>query len=185
MKINVNDLKPGMVIDYNGQNFKIVSTEHMKMGRQSGFLQAKMKNLNSGSTISKRFNGGEKVEKCHYQEVHSNLSYKDGDMLVVLDEETWEEERIHSENAQGLEWLIEGEKVILIKLDGKIISISPPNHVIRNVLEAPPAVKGNTATGATKEILLEGNIKVQAPLFVNAGDKIKVDTEKYSYIERA
>mgnify|MGYP003301159231 CR=1 FL=1 len=60
MKINVNDLKPGMVIDYRGQYFKIVSTEHMKMGRQSGFLQAKMKNLNSGSTISNRFNGGEK-----------------------------------------------------------------------------------------------------------------------------
>jgi len=185
MKINVNDLKPGMVIDYKGQNLKIISTEHMKMGRQSGFLQAKMKNLSSGATISKRFNGGEKVEKCHYQEVQSNLSYKDGDMLVVLDEETWEEERVHSENAQGLDWLLEGEKVILIKLDGKIISISPPAHVVRKVIEAPPAVKGNTATGATKEIFLEGNVKVQAPLFVNAGDKIKVDTEKYSYIERA
>ena len=83
MKINVNDLKPGMVIDYKGQNLKIISTEHMKMGRQSGFLQAKMKNLTSGTTISKRFNGGEKVEKCHYQEVQSNLSYKDGDMLVL------------------------------------------------------------------------------------------------------
>ncbi len=74
---------------------------------------------------------------------------------------------------------------MLIKLDGKIISISPPNHVVREVLEAPPAVKGNTATGATKEVVLEGDVKVQAPLFINAGDRIKVDTEKYSYIERA
>ena len=68
---------------------------------------------------------------------------------------------------------------------GKIISVSPPSHVIREVLAAPPAVKGNTATGATKEVTLKGNIKVQAPLFINAGDRIKVDTEKYSYIERA
>ena len=185
MKINVNDLKPGMVIDYRGQYFKIVSTEHMKMGRQSGFLQAKMKNLNSGSTISNRFNGGEKVEKCHYQELESNLSYKDGEMFVFMDEETWEEERIHSDHADRIEWLVEGEKAVLIKLDGKIISVSPPSHVIREVLEAPPAVKGNTATGATKEVTLKGNIKVQAPLFINAGDRIKGDTEKYSYIERA
>ena len=184
-KINVNDLRPGMVFKDKRVHYRILSTEHTKMGRQSAFLQAKIRRLDTGSTTIRRFNGGEKVERSHFEQVPVLLLFRQGDLYTVMDETTFDQVEIHRDRVSEEGWLLENERAILTRLDGMAIALSPPPHVVREVVEAPLAVKGNTATGATKAVVLEGGVTVRAPLFIRPGERIKVDTQEGVYVERA
>ncbi|MBC8514260.1 elongation factor P [bacterium] len=184
-KINVNDLRPGMVFQEKGVHFRVLTTEHTKMGRQAAFLVAKVRRLDSGSTTFRRFNGGERVERCHFETVPVLLLFRQGDLFTVMNEKTFDQQEVHLDRVSGVEWLLENEAAVLTLLDGVAVDLGPPPHVVRNVIEAPTAVKGNTATGATKGVVLVGGIEVQAPLFISEGQNIKVDTRTGTYVERA
>lgn len=175
-----------MVFRDGGDHFRVVTAERGKSGRQAGFVQAKVRSLSTGATVHKRFTGGDKVDRVRFEEIPATYLYRQGDLLVLMDEQDWEQHEVPMEMVgDGLRYMKENESALLARLDGKVVGLRPQQHVVLEVVEAPDAVKGDTATGATKEAVLEGGATVKVPLFIKTGDRVKVDTDSGVYIERA
>lgn len=175
-----------MVFRENGEHYRVIRADHGKSGRQAAFLQAKIRNIATGSVTVRRFSGGGKVERCRLEETHATFLYRQGDILTVMDEADYEQYDLAADLAgDAIIYMREDERVLLTRLDGKIIGLGPTPQVVLEVVEASAAVKGDTATGATKEVTLAGGATVRVPLFIKQGDLVKVDTASGQYLERA
>jgi elongation factor P len=181
-----SDLKNGLVIRYNNELHTIVSVEHRTPGNLRAFYQVKMKNLKNGKMIENRFRSGEEIYIERLDLKNYQYLYKNGDEYIFMDNETFDQINVSAEmmGKQG-EFLKEGQNVQLLIHDEKPISVEIPPHVIVKVTSAPPGHKGDTATGGTKPVTIETGSIVNAPLFINEGDLIRVDTRTGAYIERA
>lgn len=183
--ISVNDFKTGVSIELEGQAYVVVDFQHVKPGKGAAFVRAKLKNLSSGGVVEKTFRAGEKVAKAHLDRREMQYLYSDSDGYVCMDTETYEQITISAETiGDGVKWLLENMNLHVLIFQNKIIGVDLPNFVELKVVETEPGVKGDTATGATKNATLETGAVVQVPLFVNEGDVLRIDTRTGEYMER-
>jgi elongation factor P len=180
-----SDLRTGLVIRFNNELHVIVKTEHRTPGNLRAFYQVKMKNLKNGKTIENRFRSGEEIDIIRLETRNFQYLYHDGNGYVFMNTDTYEQISIPEEivGEQHL-FLKEGENVQIAFNEDTPVSIELPPHVNLKVIEAPPGVKGDTATGGTKQVKVETGAIVNAPLFINENDVIKVDTRSGEYLER-
>jgi len=180
-----SDLRVGIVIKYNNELHTVLSSEHRTPGNLRAFYQVKMRNIKNNKIIENRFRSGEEIQIERLEQKNYQFLYKANDEYYFMDEETYEQTHILEDfiGKQG-EYLKEGQVITILFHDDKPIVIEMPPHVILKIISAPPAVKGNTATGATKPATVETGSIINVPLFINEGEMIKVDTRTGEYIER-
>lgn len=181
-----SDLKSGVIINYNNDLHSIVAVEHRTPGNLRAFYQVKMKNLKNGKIIENRFRAGEEVKIERLESGNYQFLYKDGEDFVFMDNESYEQINVPAEFiGKSGGFIKEGETVQIFFHNSKPLSVEIPPHVYLKVISAPPGVKGDTATNATKVVTVETGANINAPLFINEGDVLRVDTRTGDYIERA
>jgi len=181
-----NDLRKGRVIRYNGEPQIVLDVVHRTPGNLRAFVQAKLRNLKSGRSAEVRFSSTEAVEILDTDAKEVEFSYKNQDMYSFMDLETYETYELpESIVGEAKNYLSPNAKAKILFVDGKAVNVELPSSVVLTVTEAPDAIKGNTATGATKSIVMETGIRLNAPLFVKTGDKLSISTLDGTYLGRA
>ncbi len=172
-------------MDIGGSLMRIVEFQHVKPGKGGAFVRTKLKNVETGQVVDKTFRAGEKVEEAVLEHKKMQYLYKDGDALVFMDLETYEQIHVPGETVgESSDFLVENQELSVFVRMGKVVTMELPAAVVLKVAKAEPGLKGDTSSGATKPVTLETGLALQAPLFVNEGDSIKVDTRTGRYIER-
>jgi elongation factor P len=184
--ISTAQFKNGMHIELDGAVWKIVEFQHVKPGKGGAFVRTKLKNAGSGAVVDRTFRAGEKMARVHTETKSVQYLYDAGDDVVFMDEETYEQIQLpRGEVEEELTFLQPSSSVLLLTLDGRPSGIELPAAVELSVVDTEPGVKGDTVSNVTKPATLETGAVVQVPLFVNIGDRIKVDTRERRYISRA
>jgi len=183
--ISTNDFKRGTVIKLDGILFSVVEFQHVKPGKGGAFVRTKLKNVVKGKVIDKTFRAGEKVEDVRLERRPMQYLYNEGDSVVFMDTESFEQESIPRDLIGDLMKYIKEQDVVEISMhEGKPLSIDPPETVVLKVIYAEPGLKGDTATNVLKPVKVETNAEVRVPLFINEGDFIKINTSSGEYVER-
>jgi len=181
-----SDIKNGVVLLQDGKRMKVLEFLHVKPGKGNAFVRTKLRDLQSGKIIEKRFNAGAKIELIRIEAKEMQYLYKDGDNHVFMDNQTYDQVNILDDViGDKINYLKSGQNVDILFDDQIIIDIRLPAHVHLEVVSTEPGEKGNTATGATKPAKLETNYSVNVPLFIDTGDILKIDTRSGEYIERS
>ena len=181
-----SDIKNGVVLLQDGKRMKVLEFLHVKPGKGNAFVRTKLRDLQSGKIIEKRFNAGAKIELIRIEAKEMQYLYKDGDNHVFMDNQTYDQVNILDDViGDKINYLKAGQNVDILFDDQIIIDIRLPAHVHLEVVSTEPGEKGNTATGATKPAKLETNYSVNVPLFIDTGDILKIDTRSGEYIERS
>src|SRR6184192_1927851 len=184
--VNTNQFKSGMHIELEGGVWRIVEFQHVKPGKGGAFVRTKLKGLGSGAVVDRTFRAGEKFPRVHTEVKNVQYLYDAGDEVVFMDEETFDQFGLPRETVAGeLEFLLPSSSVQMLTVDGKPSGVQMPSSLALEVTETEPGVKGDTVSNVTKPATLETGAVVQVPLFVNAGDRIKVDPREKRYISRA
>jgi elongation factor P len=184
--ISVNDFKTGVTVELEGQVYAVVDFQHVKPGKGAAFVRAKLKNVKSGGVVEKTFRGGEKLHRAHLDKRGMQFLYMDGDGYVFMDNDNYEQITIsRNDMGDGVKWLMENMTIQVLLHNEMIMGIELPNFVELLVVDTEPGVKGDTATGASKAAKLESGASVQVPLFINTGDRLRIDTRTGEYMERA
>jgi elongation factor P len=182
---NTSDIKNGAVLLENGKRMKVLEFLHVKPGKGNAFVRTKLRDLQSGKIIEKRFNAGAKIELIRIEAKEMQYLYKDTYNHVFMDNQTYDQINILNEIiGDKINYIKAGQNVDILFDDQLIIDIRLPAHVHLEVISTEPGEKGNTATGATKPAILETNYSLNVPLFIDNGDILKVDTRSGEYIER-
>lgn len=184
--LNLSEIKTGKNILWNDTPYVVLYHEHSKTGRAGAVLRTKIKNLITGAVMEKTFQGSEAVSEADITKSKAQYTYREGDDYNFMDNESYEQFTL-SKDALGVSvnYLKEGTEVTLLNFNGTPINIELPVKVTLRVVEAPPGVRGNTVSTGGKVVTLETGLKVSAPLFVNVGDEIIVNTERGEYVSRA
>ncbi len=183
--ISVNDLKTGLTLEIDGGLWNVVEFMHVKPGKGAAFVRTKLKNAESGNVIERTFRAGEKVAKATLEKKDMQYLYKEGNDYVMMDLETYEQLSVSSDKiGGGVKYLKENMNVAILFHGASIIGIDIPNFVELEVIDTPPAEKGNTAQGGTKPATLETGAIVNVPFFVTTGNIIRVDTRTNEYLDR-
>lgn len=183
--VSAGDFKNGLTIEYDGGIYQIVEFQHVKPGKGAAFVRTKLKNIISGGIVEKSFRATEKVENAIIERKDMQYLYSDGDFFHFMDVETYDQIALTQDQiGDSLKFVKENEMVKVCSHKGNVFSIEPPITVELEVTETEPGVKGDTATGATKPCTVETGATVLVPLFVNTGDRIKIDTRSGDYISR-
>lgn len=183
--INSNHIKRGMALKIDGDICIIQSFEHYKPGKGAPVVRAKVKSLSKGTTVEKTFRSGEMLEDVDLEKRNVTYSYDEGDAIVFMDTTTYDQISVSKKELEDLlPFMKEGMEMQVLLYEDRPVSIIPPNFVELKVTYAEEGVKGDTATTAFKEVEVETGAKVQVPLFVKAGDIIKIDLRDFSYVER-
>ena len=186
VQISTNQFKKGMSLIVDGNLVDIVEFQFVKPGKGGAFVRTKLKNMKTGAVLEKTFDSKERVEQAHIDKRQWEYLYRDGDAYVFMDNETYDQTNLTSDIVEPiLPFLKENTECSLKLYDGEIISVALPDHLVLEVTQADPWVKGDTASGGTKPVVLETGATIQAPVFVNVGEKIKIDTRTGKYVERA
>ena len=180
------DIKNGVVLNIDGQLWSVIEFQHVKPGKGGAFVRTKLKNLDSGAVVDKTFRAGEKFSRVHTETKNMQYLYDSGDDVVFMDEESYEQINLpRTDVAEVLEFLQPSSSVQMLTVDGRPSGVQLPSAVELTVTETQPGVKGDTVSNVTKPATLETGAVVQVPLFVNEGDKIRVDPRERRYISRA
>jgi len=185
--ISTNQFKNGNHIEVDGVIFKIMDFQHVKPGKGAAFVRTKLKRVNDGAAIDKTFRAGEKFRSVRSEMRKMQYLYRDGTDAHFMDVETFEQMGIpEGLLAERLQWMRENDEVDVLSIDEKPSDIQLPTAVDLTVAETEPGVKGDTASGGgTKPAVLETGARVMVPLFVDIGDKVRVDTRTGEYLSRA
>ena len=180
------DLSRGMFLRYNGQLCQVIDYQHTMPGKGGAFYQVKMKNAITGKSIENRFRSGENIDDVRIDQVEMQYLYKDGSNLMLMNTETYEQVAVAETMLGDQMKFIKEEMVLNVYFDdGNPIMADAPNHVVLEITYSEPGVKGDTANNPLKPATLETGAVVNVPLFVESGEKIKVDTRTGEYVERA
>jgi elongation factor P len=183
--VNTNQFKNGMHIDLEGGVWRIVEFQHVKPGKGGAFVRTKLKSVGPGAVVDRTFRAGEKFARVHTEVKNVQYLYDSGDDVVFMDEESYEQINFpRSDVAEALEFLQPSSTVQMLTVDGRPAGVQLPSAVELTVTQTQPGVKGDTVSNVTKPATLETGAVVQVPLFVNEGDKIKVDPRERRYISR-
>ena len=183
--LSSKDFRRGGGIKLDGDLFSVVEYQHVKPARGNAFVRTKLKNVRKGTTVDRTFRGGEKLEDVRLENRPMQYQYDDGDNLVFMDMESFDEESI-PKSAVGdfMRFIKEGDVMQIAIYQNEAISIEPPQTVVLKVIYAEPGVKGDTATNVLKPVKVETGAEVRVPLVINEGDSIKVNMQTGEYLER-
>ncbi|MBQ8233968.1 MAG: elongation factor P [Bacilli bacterium] len=183
---NVNDIKTGITFLYEGNIYTVLEFSHVKPGKGAAFVQAKLRNLKSGSTTVVRFNSGIKLEKAMIEKKEMQFLYANGDTFNFMNMETYEQIELDiSQIGDAKDYLKEGLNVYISFYQGELLGLMLPDKVELTITHTEPAVKGNTTTNATKDATLETGLVIRVPLFIEEGEVIVVATSDGEYCGRA
>jgi elongation factor P len=184
--VSTNQFKNGMHIQLDSVVWRIVEFQHVKPGKGGAFVRTKLKNLDSGSVVDKTFRAGEKFPRVHTETKSVQYLYDSGDEVVFMDEQSYEQISLPRESVlDALDYLEPSSSVQLLTVDGRPAGVQLPASVELTVAETEPGVRGDTVSNVTKPAKLATGAVVQVPLFVNQGERIKVDPREGRYISRA
>ena len=182
--ISAGEFRKGVTFEYESGIFTIVDFQHVKPGKGAAFVRTKMKNIITGAVLEKTWNPTEKVQEATITTRNMTYSYTDGELYYFMDDEFNLSPLNYDQVEEALKWIKENDPVIVKSYKGSAFSVECENFVVLQVTEADPSVKGNTATNATKDAVLETGTKIQVPMFVEQGEYIRVDTRTGEYMER-
>lgn len=183
--IDVNDLRKGVIFDYDGNLYRVLEYTHHKPGRGNAIIRIKMRNIRTGSTLEKTFQSGDRVQDVRLDYHNVQYLYNDGDMYYFMDPETFEQPSVPASLVGDMTgFLKEGMEVKLTFYQNEALDIELPTSVDLKVVQADVAVRGDTATGVTKKVQVETGASVDVPMFVKEGDTIRVDTRTGTYVTR-
>ena len=185
-QISTIDLRGGMKVEVEGQPYTVVSNEFVKPGKGQSFNRIRIKHLLTNRTVEKTFKTGEKVEVADVVETNMRMLYKEADGVVFMDDVSYEQIKINNENiGESMQWLIDDQVYGIIIYKGQPVTVEPPTFMEMVITETNPGDRGNTASGRVlKPAVLQSGAKVQIPIFVEQGEKIKVDTRTGEYVSR-
>lgn len=186
--MDINDLKrQGTIIKLGQEPYIVLKSQHARTAQRRAFVRTTLKNLISGKTIEKTFNAGNKIEEVEVKKIKANFLYKKEKSFFFMNLENFEEIFLSEEQINEKEkFLKEGLEVSILYFEDNPVTLELPQKIIYQVIEAPPAVRGDTNQGATMKIVtLETGLKTEAPFFIKVGDKIIINTETKKYVERA
>jgi elongation factor P len=183
--ITTNDLKNGITLELENGLFTVVEFQHVKPGKGGAFVRTKLRNLRNGNVFEKTFNAGIRVEQAILDKRDMQFLYKDGGEFVFMDTETYDQTNIAPVAlGEAADYLIEQAMAIIAYHNGEIVTVEIPASVELVIADTEPGVQGDRVSGAKKPATLETGKVIQVPLFVNVGDKVKVDTRSGDYITR-
>lgn len=183
--ISAGEFRNGITFEADGNVFQIVEFQHVKPGKGAAFVRTKLKNVITGAVVEKTFRPTEKFEKAHIDRKDFQYLYADGDLFYFMDQESYEQIPLSSEQlGDSLKFVKENEVVKILSYKGNVFGVEPPNFVELVITETEPGFKGDTAQGATKPATLETGATVNVPLFIDQGETIRVDTRTGEYMER-
>ena len=183
--ISAGDFRNGVTIELEGNVFQIIEFQHVKPGKGAAFVRTKLKNIVNGGVVEKTFRPTEKCPTAMIERKDMQYLYADGDMYNFMDTESYEQIALNAEEiGDSLKFVKENEMVKMLSYKGKVFSVEPPLFVELEITETEPGFKGDTATGASKPAIVETGAQVAVPLFVEIGEKIKIDTRTGEYLSR-
>lgn len=184
--ISASDFRNGMTVEMDGNVMQIIEFQHVKPGKGAAFVRTKMKNVVNGGVVETSFRPQEKFPQARIDRKEMQYLYSDGEMYNFMDTESYDQVALNSDTVgESLKFVKENEMVKVCSYNGNVFAIEPPLFVELEITDTEPGFKGDTATGASKPAIVETGAKVSVPLFVNQGDKIKIDTRTGEYLSRA
>jgi elongation factor P len=184
--VSTNQFRNGMHIELDGTVWRIVEFQHVKPGKGGAFVRTRLKALDSGAVVDRTFRAGEKFPRIHTEVKNVQYLYDQGDTVVFMDAESFEQiELARGTVAEALDFLQPSSSVQMLTVDGRPSGVQMPASVELAVTDTEPGIKGDTVSNVTKAATLETGAVVQVPLFVNVGDRVKVDPRERRYISRA
>lgn len=183
--ISSNDFRPGVTIVLDGSVWRVVEFLHVKPGKGSAFVRTKLKNAQNGSVVEKTFRAGETLPQAVLEKSTMQHTYKEGDNFIFMDMSTYEEATLTAAQiGDRVKYIKEGMEVSVVSWDALIIDVELPNTVVLEVTQTDPGLRGDTATGGTKPAILETGAQVMVPLFIEIGERLKIDTRNDTYLGR-
>lgn len=183
--IMAGDFRKGVTVEIDGQVWSIADFQHVKPGKGAAFVRTRLKNVMTGAVLERTFSPTDKYPKAHIETKEMQYLYNDGELYYFMDTESYEQLPLnYSQVEDAINYIIENDNVTVRFYKGSPFSVQAANFVVLTITECEPGVRGDTATGANKPATLETGLKVTVPLFVNEGDKIRVDTRTGEYMER-
>ncbi len=183
--ISTNDLKNGITLEIDKVLYQVVEFQHVKPGKGGAFVRSKLRNLRNGAVIDRTFNAGVRVEQALLEKKDMQFLYRDGDDYVFMDQETYDQENVApSALGDAADYMIENSVALIAFYNGEIITVEIPASVELAIADTEPGIQGDRVSGARKPATLETGKVVQVPLFINPGDRVKVDTRSGEYMTR-
>ncbi len=183
--ITAGDLRKGVTFEFEGKIYIVVDFLHVKPGKGAAFVRTKLKNIVTGQVIEKTFNPVEKFEKAHIERKEMMYLYNDGGLYYFMDNETYEQVPLNKDQVEdALNFITENMNCTIQFYKGEAFSVEPPMFVELNIVECEPGIQGDTSKASYKPATLETGYVIQVPLFVNNGDKIRIDTRTGTYMTR-
>ena len=184
--ISAGDFRNGITIELEGNVFQIIEFQHVKPAKGAAFVRTKLKNIKSGGVVEKTFRPTEKCPQARIDRQDMQYLYSDGDLFNFMDVETYDQVALNAETiGDSLKFVKENEMCKVCSHNGNVFAVEPPLFVELEITETEPGFKGDTATGATKPATVETGAVVYVPLFIEQGEKIKIDTRTGEYLSRA
>jgi elongation factor P len=186
MALTTNDLKNGMTLNLPEGLYQVVEFQHVKPGKGGAFVRTTLKNVRTGAVVDRTFRGGEKVDQAVIDKREMQFLYRDGSDFVFMDNESYDQMQVPPASlGDSANYIVEGSTAQLAMYNSEIVGVELPAAVELTVSETEPGIQGDRVSGARKPATLETGLVVQVPLFVNTGDRLKVDTRSGEYITRA
>ncbi len=183
--VSAGDFRNGITVEMEGNVYQIIEFQHVKPGKGAAFVRTKLKNIINGGVVEKSFRPTEKFPQARIDRKDMQYLYSDGDLFNFMDTETYDQIALNAESVgDALKFVKENEMVKICSYNGNVFAIEPPLFVELEITDTEPGFKGDTATGATKPAIVETGAKVMVPLFVENGEKIKIDTRTGEYLSR-
>ena len=184
--VSAGDFRNGVTFDMDGSVYQIIEFQHVKPGKGAAFVRTKIRNVITGAVTERTFNPTDKFPTAFVERKDMTYSYSDGDLYYFMDPETYELEPIdESMLSDSFRFVKENMECTIYSYKGKVFNVEPPFFVELEVTQTDPGFAGNTATNATKPATLETGAEIKVPLFINPGDKLRIDTRTGEYLERA
>ena len=184
--VSTNNLKNGMTLNLDGELWRVEYFQHVKPGKGGAFVRTTLKGVRSGKTLDRTFRAGENVEQAILSKRSLQYLYREGDAYVFMDTEHFEQTPVPAEAVgDAARWIKEGDVIDLVFYEDEVVEVSLPASVELEITETEPGIQGDRVSGATKPATLETGATVQVPLFINAGERVKVDTRSGEYLSRA
>ena len=183
--VSAGDFRNGVTIELEGNVYQIIEFQHVKPGKGAAFVRTKLKNVKNGGVVEKTFRPTEKCPQARIDRKDMQFLYSDGDLFYFMDTENFEQIALNADTVgDALKFVKENEMCKVCSHNGSVFSVEPPLFVELEITETEPGFKGDTATGANKPAIVETGAQVAVPLFVELGDKIKIDTRTGEYLSR-
>ena len=184
--VTAGDFRNGVTFDMDGSVMQIIEFQHVKPGKGAAFVRTKLRNVITGAVVEKTFNPTDKYPLAHVERKDMQYLYNDGDLYYFMDMESYEQLPINADKlGDNFKFVKEEMMCKVVSYKENVIAVEPPMFVELEVTETEPGFKGDTATGASKPATLETGAQIKVPLFINIGDKLKIDTRTGEYLERA